>query len=161
VWPVFADAAALGAVVEGLAAAWRDHGITHVVGVEARGFLLGGAVAVRLGAGFVAVRKPGGLLPGPKLTVTARRDYRGRAHELRMQHVLRSDDIVLLVDDWAERGSQAAAVRELVEQCGARLAGLSLMVDQLDAAARAQFDRVTCLVQADELGDSSLTFPAR
>jgi adenine/guanine phosphoribosyltransferase-like PRPP-binding protein len=106
VWPVFADAAALGAVVEGLAAAWRDHGITHVVGVEARGFLLGGAVAVRLGAGFVAVRKPGGLLPGPKLTVTARRDYRGRAHELRMQHVLRSDDIVLLVDDWAERAAK-------------------------------------------------------
>jgi adenine/guanine phosphoribosyltransferase-like PRPP-binding protein len=103
VWAIFADAAAFAAVVNGLAAPWRNVGITHIVGVEARGFLLGGAVAAELGAGFVAVRKPGGLLPGPKARVVASTDYRGIAHQLRVQRVLRPQDVALLVDDWAER----------------------------------------------------------
>lgn len=57
VWRVLSDGPALAAVVEGLAAPWTATEVTQVVGVEARGFLLGGAVAVRLGAGFVGVPK--------------------------------------------------------------------------------------------------------
>jgi len=103
--------------------------------------------------GFVAVRKTEGLLPGPKLMTAAEEDYRGRRHELRMQAVLRADDRVLLVDDWAERGSQARAARHLVEACGATFAGVSLLVDQLDTQARMALGRVTALATADELGD--------
>lgn len=154
VWPAFADGPTLAAVVRGLADPWRDAGVTHCVGVEARGFLLGAAVAVELGVGFVAVRKAGSLFPGPKLVVTAGKDYRGHEHELRMQDVLRHGDHVLLVDDWAERGSQAGAVQELVRLSGARLVGLSLVVDQLEDAVRARFARVTSLVRAAELGDA-------
>lgn len=153
VWASFSDATTLQALVDALAAPWSGRGITHVAGIESRGFLLGGAVAVRLGAGFVAVRKPGGLLPGPKLTVTSQPDYRGSSHELRMQAVLGCQDVVLMVDDWAERGSQAAAVRELTRLSGATFAGLSLLVDQLEDPVRAQFGRVTSLVTAAELGD--------
>lgn len=153
VWSVFSDGAAFAAVVDGMAEPWLGCGISHVVAVESRGFLLGGAVAVRLGAGLVGVRKPGGLLPGSTVQVTARRDYRGREHELRMQAVLAPGDVVLLVDDWAERGSQAQAASGLVEQCGARVAGLALMIDQLDDGARAKHARVTALVTAAELGD--------
>ncbi|MGN6333010.1 MAG: phosphoribosyltransferase family protein [Motilibacteraceae bacterium] len=153
IWPAFADGPTLAAVVDGLAAPWRDQGITHVVGVEARGFLLGGAVAVRLGVGFVAVRKSGALFPGGTLTATTGRDYRGLEHELRMQDVLGPDDVVLLVDDWAQTGSQAVAVQSLVHSGGARLAGLSLLVDQLDDDVRAGFGRVTALVRAEEVGD--------
>lgn len=153
VWRVLSDGAALAAVVEGLAAPWTAAHVTHVVGVEARGFLLGGAVAVQLGAGFVGVRKAGtGLLPGPKVTVTASPDYRGTPHVLRMQRAFPSGARVLLVDDWAERGSQALAARDLVEQAGATFLGASLLVDQLDPAARASIGRVTALVTADELG---------
>ena len=155
VWRVFSDAAALGAVVDGLAAPWRAAGVTYVLGIESRGFLLGGAAAVALGAGFVAVRKSGtGLLPGPKVRTTAAEDYRGQSHELRMQAVVGRDDRVLMVDDWAERGSQARAARDLVEECGATWLGLSLVVDQLPADARDALGRVTALVRAEELGPS-------
>lgn len=153
IWRVFTNAAALTAVVAGLAEPWRDAGITQVLGVESRGFLLGAAVAVNLGVGFQAVRKTDGMLPGQKLSVLSAPDYRGRQHQLRMQHVLGPDDVTLLVDDWAERGSQAHAVRELIEMSGARFAGASVLVDQLEDDVRAALGRVTSLVRATELGD--------
>jgi adenine/guanine phosphoribosyltransferase-like PRPP-binding protein len=153
VWRVFADGPGLAAVVAGLAAPWQDAGITKVIGIESRGFLLGGAVALRLGVGFQAVRKVGGLLPGNKLTVDCAPDYRGTSHQLRMQDVLDANDVVLLVDDWAERGSQAVGVRQLIERSGSSFAGVSLMVDQLDDQTRAELGRVVALVTADELGD--------
>jgi len=153
VWRVFADGDALAAVVAGLADPWRDRGVTRVVGIESRGFLLGAAAAVSLGVGFVAVRKEAGLFPGPKVTVQAAEDYRGQRHRLRMQAVLDDRDRVLLVDDWAERGSQAAAVRHLVESTGATFAGVSLLVDQLGPERRTALGRVTALAGAADLGD--------
>jgi adenine phosphoribosyltransferase len=153
VWRIFANAEALAAVVEGLAAPWRGVGMTHVVGIESRGFLLGAATAVTLGVGFVAIRKgETSLLPGPKVTVSADEDYRGKRHELRMQSVLTDNDRVLLVDDWAERGSQARAAAQLVGACGAHFLGASVIVDMLDAQARADLGRVTALVTGEELG---------
>ncbi len=151
-WRVFADGDALAAVVTGLVEPWRGQQITRVVGIESRGFLLGAAAAVSLGVGFVAVRKSEGLLPGPKVTADAGEDYRGLRHRLRMQAVLHADDRVLLVDDWAERGAQADAAKELVESSGASFVGVSLLVDELDSTAKSQLGRVTALVTADELG---------
>ena len=151
VWRVFRNGSALSAVVSGLAEPWRDAGVTQVLGIESRGFLLGGAVAVALGTGFQAVRKSDGMLPGPKLSGRTEPDYRSRRHELRMQDVLGPDDVVLLVDDWAERGSQAQAVRALVERSGARFAGVSVLVDQLEDAVRERLGHVTSLVRAHEL----------
>jgi adenine phosphoribosyltransferase len=152
VWRVFADADALRTVVAGLVDPWRDDGVSHVVGIESRGFLLGAAAAVARGAGLVAVRKTGGLLPGATETVGAEEDHRGLRHRLRMQTVLFPGDRVLLVDDWAERGSQARAARQLVELSGATFLGVSLLVDQLEPAARTALGRVTALVTAAELG---------
>lgn len=102
IWRVFANAAAFAAVVRGLVAPWRDASVTKVIGIESRGFLVGGAAAMALDVGFVAVRKSDGLLPGAKLTDVTGPDYRGRQHHLRMQAVLGPADQVLLVDDWAE-----------------------------------------------------------
>lgn len=156
IWRVFADADALEAVIDGLVAPWRAAGVTHVVGIESRGFLLGAACAVQLGAGFVAVRKGGtSLLPGPKHTVTAEEDYRGQRHRLRMQAVLTQGDRVLLVDDWAERGSQALGAVQLCERSDAEFLGLSVIVDMLASDVRASFPRVTSLVSGRALGPSS------
>ena len=153
VWRVFADATALGAVVSGLVAPWHGMGVTHVLGIESRGFLLGGAAAVALGAGFVAVRKSGtGLLPGAKVRTTTGADYRGLTHDLRMQQVVGPGDQVLMVDDWAERGSQALAAMTMVRQCGAHWLGLAVVVDQLSEDRRGLLGRVTRVVSADELG---------
>lgn len=151
-WRAFEDPDAFRRIVDALAAPWIDLGITRVVGVEARGFLLGGAVALRLDAGFQAVRKQGALFPGSLLTTVSEPDYRGNAHTLAIQDTLTPEDVVLMVDDWAERGSQAMAVRSLVERKGARFAGLSVIVDQLEAATRSQLREVTSVVTADELG---------
>jgi adenine phosphoribosyltransferase len=153
VWRVFADGDALAAVVAGLVEPWRDQGVTRVAGIESRGFLLGAAAAVSLGVGFVAVRKADGLFPGAKLTTEAEEDYRGVRHRLRMQAVLTPSDRVLLVDDWAERGSQAHAARRLVESSGATFLGVSLLVDQLPRDTSRALGRVTALVTAEELGD--------
>jgi adenine phosphoribosyltransferase len=153
VWRIFADAEALRLVVGGLAAPWTDTDVTRVVGVESRGFLLGGACALTLGVGFVPIRKDGGLLPGPKVSTRSEQDYRGHRHRLRVQRVLTVGDRVLLVDDWAERGGQARAAAELVEARGAVFLGASVIVDQLVEESRTALRRVTSLVRADELGD--------
>ena len=155
-WRVFADREALALVVTGLVAPWRDAKVTHVAGIESRGFLLGGATAVALGAGFIAIRKSDtSLLPGPKVRITAEADYRGIRNELRMQDTLSPADRVLLVDDWAEKGSQALAAHDLIQQCGATFLGLSVIVDMLTPETRKTLGRVTTLVNADELGPSS------
>jgi adenine phosphoribosyltransferase len=117
-----------------------------------RGFLLGGAVARELGAGFVAIRKSGGLLPGEKLHATADADYRGEVHALRAQReLLGPTDRVVLVNDWAEAGSQATAAKQIIESSGAVFLGLSIIVDQLVDDRRAALGRVEALVRHREL----------
>jgi len=72
-----------------------------VAGIEARGFILGAAVAARMGVGFVAIRKQSGLYPGPKLEKKAPADYRGNRTTLRLQRAaITPGDRILLVDDW-------------------------------------------------------------
>ncbi len=144
---VLTDRDGLGIAVEGLVEPFTDRGVTHVVSVESRGFLLGGAAAVALAAGSVAVRKTGtGLLPGPEVRATARPDHQGVRHVLRMQSVLGPGHAVLMVDDWTERGSQAAAARELVQPCGAHWLGPSVIVDQMQQSDRRALGDVTALV---------------
>ena len=131
IWPVFSDPAAFQAVVEGLAHPFEGR-VTKVAAVESRGFLLGGAVALRLNVGFIPVRKQDGLFPGEKLVRRTASDYRGNQHILRIQRAaLSSDDQVLLVDDWLETGSQVRAAAALVAEAGAKVAGCAVLVDQL------------------------------
>ena len=156
VWRLFHDPEAFRLVTTALAAPFARDGITRVCGIEARGFVLGGAVARHLDAGFAAVRKRGNLFPGPKLERTSAPDYRGNAHTLQVQRAsMAAGDRVVLVDDWAERGSQAATVRELVVATGAAFVGVSLVVDQLDDATRADLGRVHAIVRAEQLGPSA------
>jgi adenine phosphoribosyltransferase len=105
VWRLFSDGALLRRIVAALAEPFRE--ATKVAGVEARGFILGGAVATELGVGFVAIRKEAGLFPGDKISRRAQVDYRGTEHTLRLQRAaLAPTDRVILVDDWAERGAR-------------------------------------------------------
>ncbi|MEU2674274.1 phosphoribosyltransferase [Streptomyces sp. NPDC007164] len=153
VWAVFRDPVTLAAVVRGLAEPFKDEGITAVCGVESRGFLLGGAAAVALGVGFIPVRKAEGLFPGDKLVREASPDYRKLRHRLRLQRdSVALGDRVLLVDDWIETGSQAAAVKDMVVECGGDWAGCAVIVDQLDAEAlRVKVGPVRGLLFAKEL----------
>lgn len=161
VWAVFRDAEALRALVTGLAEPVRADGITAVCGIESRGFLLGAAVAVELGVGFVPVRKGIGLLPGDKAFGQTAPDYRGLRHTLRLQRdMLGEGDRVLLVDDWIETGAQAATVRAIVEECGAAWAGCSVLVDQLTDERRACIGPVRSVLLAADLPADVFALPA-
>lgn len=151
VWQIFRDPAALAAVVRGMAEPFRDDEVSAVCGIESRGFLLGAAVAVELGVGFVPVRKQEGIFPGTKVTRRSDPDYRGLRQELRLQRAtVGSGDRVLLVDDWIETGSQATAVRSMVEECGGHWVGCAVIVDQATPALGTGLG-VRSLVTAAEL----------
>ncbi len=154
-WRLFGDPVLFGRIAEALADPFRDERVTVVCGIESRGFILGGAVARELSVGFAAIRKRDGLYPGPKIELRTEPDYRGNRNVLRLQRrAIRPGDRVLLVDDWAERGSQARAAVALVEQCGGVVAGLSVIVDQPDA--HEGLPRVHALVPARALGPSDV-----
>ena len=149
---LLADGAFLAGAIESLAEPFDGVGVTKVAAVEARGFVLGGGVAARLGVGFVAIRKEGSIHPGEKAELRTQPDWRGREHVLRVQRAaLDPDDSVLLVDDWAETGSQALAAKLLIQECGASFAGLALLVDQLSAESREALAPVRAVVGAEQL----------
>jgi adenine phosphoribosyltransferase len=149
---LFADPAFLRRAGAPLAEPFRGAGVRKVAGIEARGFVLATAVALELGAGFVAVRKPGAIHPGPKAELRGPRDWRGLETVLRVQrHAIEPGDRILVVDDWAETGSKALTTRRLLEECGGRYVGLSLLVDQLPDELRDRLAPVAAIVFADEL----------
>jgi adenine phosphoribosyltransferase len=125
--PVLASAEALDAAVTGLAGFGRDKQVDVVVGAEARGFLLGAAVARELGAGFVLARKPGKL---PHQTVRAEYllEYGTDALELHSDAVA-SGARVLVHDDLLATGGTARALCELVETLGGVVVGCAFLIE--------------------------------
>jgi adenine phosphoribosyltransferase len=129
--PVLADPSAFGAVVDALADAGRDASgasvVDHVVGMEARGFILAAPVALALGAGFVPVRKAG-KLPRATYAESYALEYAEATLEIHRDG-LREGDRVLLVDDVLATGGTVAATRRLVERCGAVVHGVAVLMD--------------------------------
>jgi adenine phosphoribosyltransferase len=155
VWRWFADADLLADIVEALARPFDQDRITKVVGIEARAFLLAGAVARRLNVGVVPIRKRGALFPGKHLSTTTAPDYRGRAIDLLLQEdALSGSDRVLVVDDWLEIGRQAKAAVDLIRQAGAHVVGIAVIVDDSDPAVDLQLPRFHPLIRVDLLGSS-------
>ena len=149
---LFADGGFLRRAAAAVADPFRETGVQKVAGIEARGFVLAACVALELDAGFVAIRKPGSMHPGPKAELTAPKDWRGNETLLRLQrHVVDAGEPVLVVDDWAETGSKALTARRLIEECGGEYAGLSLLVDQLPDDVRAELEPVAAVAFADQL----------
>ena len=125
--PVLADADLFRQVTEAMAAPFAKDGITHVVGVEARGFILGGPVAILLRAGFVPVRKPG-KLPWKSIRREYALEYGTNVVEAH-EDSLKKGDRVLVVDDVLATGGTAAAAVELVGDLGGTVAGLSFLLE--------------------------------
>ncbi|MHB8467509.1 MAG: phosphoribosyltransferase family protein [Acidimicrobiales bacterium] len=146
---VLRDADTLASLGPALAAPFRNRGVTAIVALEARGFVLGALCAEQLGVGLVLARKAGSVHPGDKVEVTSAPDWRGRQVQVRLARVLAAQDNALLVDDWIETGSQARAVREAVRLCGAEFAGTSVIVDDTTADVRAELNLVAVLASSD------------
>lgn len=114
--------------------------IDHVVGIEARGFILGGAIAHQLSAGFVPVRKKG-KLPGSTLSESYELEYGSDTVELH-DDVLQKGDRVLLVDDLIATGGTAEAAIRLVERAGAEVVACSFVIDLPDLGGRARLEEL-------------------
>lgn len=125
--PLLADVEAFRATVDALAEAYAEREVDRVIGIEARGFILGAPVAYRLGAAFIPVRKPGKLphevegleyeLEYGTDTLEVHRDALGAGHR------------AVIIDDVLATGGTAAAAAALVEKLGGEVVGLGFLME--------------------------------
>jgi len=125
--PLLADADALAQAVRRLADYARPLQVDCVIAAEARGFLLGGALALEIGAGFALARKPG-KLPYEPVSAEYLLEYGAGALELHTDAVA-SGKRVLVHDDLLATGGTAAALCELVEQLGGEIVGCGFLIE--------------------------------
>lgn len=125
--PLLADARLFAQATDALAAPFAREGITHVVAVEARGFIFGAPVAQRLGAGFIPVRKAG-KLPWKTERIEYALEYASGVLEIH-QDSCAPGTRVLVVDDVLATGGTAAATAALAERLGAHVVGIAVLIE--------------------------------
>jgi adenine phosphoribosyltransferase len=143
VTPLFANATAFSELVADLVAPFDPAGIDLVAGIDALGFILGTALAIRLGKGFLPIRK------GGKLPVQANRrkfmDYTGQEKSLELRSgVLQPGTRLLLVDEWIETGAQVSAAAGLIEQQGGIVIGIASINIDINARTRPILKKYHC-----------------
>ncbi len=136
--PLLGDAHALNRALDLMSDPHRDQSLSHVAGIEARGFILATPVAARIEAGFVPIRKPG-KLPWKTVQTTYDLEYGTDALEAHSDAVTPGDK-VLVVDDVLATGGTAAAAVELVQSLGAEVVGISVLVELAFLGGRAKID---------------------
>jgi len=124
------DRRAFETTIEALIAPWRNLGIDKVAGIEARGFILGGAVAHGLKAGFVPIRKRG-KLPHETVRVAYSLEYGVDEMEMHRDAISRGEK-VLLIDDLIATGGTATAAAKLLKEAGADMVAASFVIDLPD-----------------------------
>jgi adenine phosphoribosyltransferase len=124
--PLLADAHGLAAVTDALAETAR--GADLVAGIDARGFLLGAAVALRLGTGVLAVRK-GGKLPPPVHSETYQLEYGSATLELPADGIELAGRSIVIIDDVLATGGTVAATEKLLRTCGASVTGAAVVLE--------------------------------
>jgi adenine phosphoribosyltransferase len=115
------------ASIDAMCAPYEKGSLDLIVGIESRGFILGAAMADRLGAGFVPVRKAG-KLPGPTIRESYSLEYGTDTLEVH-DDAIQQGQRVLIVDDLLATGGTAGAVRSLVRRLGADIAGFAFLVE--------------------------------
>lgn len=124
------DEKAFKTAVDAIVKKYKNKKIGKVVGVESRGFIVGAAVAYKLGAGFVPARKKG-KLPCETLSVTYELEYGTDTLEIH-KDALDARDRVLIVDDLIATGGTVGGVIELVEQFKSRIVGIAFIIELVD-----------------------------
>ena len=132
--PLLADPEALAAAIDALSEPFLDGDIDVVAAVEARGFIFGSAVARRLGAGFVPLRKQG-KLPWETESITYGLEYGTDTIEMH-RDALGPGTRVLMIDDLLATGGTMAAACQLAEKLGAEIAGLTFLIELSDLGGR-------------------------
>ncbi|MFZ4619733.1 MAG: adenine phosphoribosyltransferase [Bacteroidota bacterium] len=124
---VLKDRDAFRYCVDTMADHYQDKGITKVIGIESRGFILGAALAYQLNAGFIPVRKPG-KLPAPTIRQEYQLEYGTDAIEIHNDAITKGER-VLIHDDVLATGGTMKAACALVNSLGGEIAGLSFIIE--------------------------------
>ena len=143
---LLADARAFRRAVDELVQPWAGLKIDKVAGIEARGFILGGAVAHQVSAGFVPIRKKGKL---PHETVRVAYSLEYGVDEMEMHRdAIRSGEKVLLIDDLIATGGTATAAAKLLKEAGADMVAASFVIDLPDLGGATRLRDAGIEVQA-------------
>ena len=121
------DPTGLRAAIDGLSVPFLNQGVEIVVGIESRGFILGAAVAERLKAGFIPIRKPG-KLPSKTLKESYSLEYGMDSLEVH-EDAIENGHKVLIVDDVLATGGTAGAAAKMVRKLGGDLLGLAFLIE--------------------------------
>jgi adenine phosphoribosyltransferase len=143
---LLSDARGFSATIERLAERYASHGLTHVAGIEARGFIIGGALAHRLGTGFIPIRKKG-KLPAKTIGHDYALEYGTDRVEMHVDAVA-SGDRVLLVDDLIATGGTALAGLALLRHTGATVVEACFVIELPDLGGRQRLEAAACPVYA-------------
>jgi adenine phosphoribosyltransferase len=138
--PVLQDPSSLHAAIDLMAGAYQNAKVDIVVGIEARGYILGAPIAYKLGAGFVPVRKPG-KLPFDKISIDYALEYGTNTLEMHSDAV-DGTHRVLVVDDLLATGGTAAAVRQMLDRVGGHIVGFAFLIELTALGGRAKLPGV-------------------
>ncbi|RBP88135.1 adenine phosphoribosyltransferase [Rhodobacter sp. 140A] len=131
---LFADPKGFRMAVDQMLTPWAGEQIDKVVGLEARGFILGGAIAHQLSKGFVPVRKKG-KLPGATISQAYKLEYGEAIMEIH-EDAIAPGEKVLIVDDLLATGGTCRAGTQLIERLGGEIVGCSFVVDLPELGGR-------------------------
>ena len=141
------DAAGFKLAIESMATPFEGREIDVIVGIESRGFIFGAAVADRLGAGFIPVRKLGKL---PSKTIRATYDLEYGSDSLEMHRdAVEPGQSVLIVDDLLATGGTASATVKLVKELGGQVEGVSFLIElvALGGRSKLQGEKISAVLQ--------------
>lgn len=128
---------------------YKDKGITKVVGIESRGFIMGPILATRLHAGFIPIRKPG-KLPAETLEASYDKEYGKDTIQIH-KDALNSDDIILLHDDLLATGGTMEAAYRLVKEFGVKKIYVNFIIELTELKGRSVFEKDTTIDSILEL----------
>ncbi len=146
VTPLFEDSKIFSNLVEDLIKPFKEIKFDKIIGLDALGFIIGGAFANKLKKGLVAIRK-GGKLPGIKSTVlkTSFTDYskKNKTFEVN-KNSIKNGEKFLIVDDWIESGSQMIHAIKLIEKLNGKVVGISVLRAHKNKETKILFDKYNC-----------------
>ena len=136
---LFKNAGALKELSDILYEMYKDKGITKVVGIESRGFIMGPMLAARLGAGFVPIRKPG-KLPAETIEESYAKEYGTDTIQMHKDAIC-EEDIVLIHDDLLATGGTMKAACNLVKQMNPKKVLVNFLIELKDLNGKEVFDK--------------------
>ncbi|MCF7866370.1 hypothetical protein K9L67_00070 [Candidatus Woesearchaeota archaeon] len=140
--PIYENKDSFKNLINDLSKPFKNLRIDKVAGLESIGFISGASVALKLGTGFVAVRKEGRTpLKKKDMLIRTIKDYTGKKKTFELaKHSIKKGDKILIVDDWIETGNQIKNVIKMIEKLGGKIVGISVLVAEKNRKTKFLFN---------------------